>query len=322
MGSLQESRQVLHNIVENIGKVIIGKRHTVEKIVFAMACGGHVLIEDVPGVGKTSLACALARSVDCEFRRIQFTPDILPSDVTGFSIYNKATGKFEFRPGPVMSNFVLADEINRTSPKTQASLLETMEEKCVTVDGRSYHLPQPFMVLATQNPVEYQGTFPLPEAELDRFAICVSLGYPSEEDELRIICGAQVRNNEKLLPVAEADDILLVQRQVSKIHVEREVAMYILAIVTATRNNPEIALGASPRASIMLYRMSQARALYMGREYVMPDDVKALAPCVLEHRLILSREAKISGRKITEIFGGIMKRAQAPSFRHMVPQSG
>ncbi len=221
-----------------------------------------------------------------------------------------------------MSNFVLADEINRTSPKTQASLLETMEEKCVTVDGRSYHLPQPFMVLATQNPVEYQGTFPLPEAELDRFAICVSLGYPSEEDELRIICGAQVRNNEKLLPVAEADDILLVQRQVSKIHVEREVAMYILAIVTATRNNPEIALGASPRASIMLYRMSQARALYMGREYVMPDDVKALAPCVLEHRLILSREAKISGRKITEIFGGIMKRAQAPSFRHMVPQFG
>lgn len=315
MSNLPESRQVLQNVVENIGKVIIGKQQTVERIVLAMACGGHVLIEDVPGVGKTSLACALARSVDCEFRRIQFTPDILPSDVTGFSIYNKETGKFEFRPGPVMSNFVLADEINRTSPKTQASLLEIMEEGSVTVDGVTHRLPQPFMVLATQNPVEYQGTFPLPEAELDRFTIRVSLGYPTENDELRILCGSQESRAAGLLPAATAEDILAVRQDVFQIHVAEETARYLLALVNATRNMKELALGASPRASIMLYRMAQAQALYSGRGYVLPDDVKALAPCVLEHRLILSREARLAGTSTSEVLAEILEKTPVPSLR-------
>ena len=315
MSDLQESRKVLQSVVENIGKVIIGKQQTVERIVLAMACGGHVLIEDVPGVGKTSLACALARSVACEFRRIQFTPDILPSDVTGFSIYNKETGKFEFCPGPVMSNFVLADEINRTSPKTQASLLEIMEEGCVTVDGITHRLPQPFMVLATQNPVEYQGTFPLPEAEIDRFTIRVSLGYPTEDDELRILYGSQESRAAGLSPVVKAEDVLAVRQDVSKVHVAEETARYLLALVNATRNREEIALGASPRASIMLYRMAQAQALYSGRDYVLPDDVKSLAPCVLEHRLILSREARISGGNASDVLAEILEKTPVPSLR-------
>lgn len=315
MGETRESRQVLGSIVENIEKVFIGKRLAVERVVLAMACGGHVLIEDVPGVGKTSLACALARSVDCDFRRIQFTPDILPSDVTGFSVYSKETGKFEFRPGPVISNFVLADEINRTSPKTQASLLEIMEEGCVTVDGRTYRLPQPFMVLATQNPVEYQGTFPLPEAELDRFMIRISIGYPEPDDEMRILYGAQQNTAASLAPVAGANDILAVRKAAAQVHVAKEAARYILAIVGATRHSGEIALGASPRAALMLYRMAQAKALYGGRDFVIPDDIKELAPCVLEHRLILSREARLSGRKTSDILAGILQSTPAPSLR-------
>ena len=315
MNDIRQSRRVLEDIVGNIGRAIVGKQKTVELVVLALASGGHVLIEDIPGVGKTSLACALARSVDCGFKRIQFTPDILPSDITGFSIYNARTGEFEFRPGPVMSNFVLADEINRTSPKTQASLLEIMEEGSVTVDGRSHPLPQPFMVLATQNPIEYQGTYPLPEAEIDRFSIRVSLGYPEPEDELRILYNARLNPAANLSPVATAADVRRVREAAAGVHVSEEVGRYILAIVGATRNSGEFALGASPRASIMLFRMAQALALYSGREYVLPDDVRALAPFVLCHRLLLSREAKISGGKASEIIGRILRETPAPAFK-------
>lgn len=315
MNDMQQARKVLEDIVSNICKAIVGKQKTVELIVLAMASGGHVLIEDIPGVGKTSLACALARSVDCEFKRIQFTPDILPSDITGFSIYNSHTGEFEFRPGPVMSNFVLADEINRTSPKTQASLLEIMEEGSVTVDGKSHPLPQPFMVLATQNPIEYQGTYPLPEAEIDRFSIRVSLGYPEEEDELCILYNAQLNPAANLSPVATADDVLRVKEAVASVHVSEEVGRYILRIAGATRNNSEFTLGTSPRASIMLFRAAQALALYKGRDFAIPDDVKYLAPFVLCHRLLLSREAKVSGRKVSEIVDGILAKTPVPSLK-------
>ncbi len=314
MDELRQAREVLTDVVNNVGKAIIGKKRTVELVVLAMASGGHVLIEDIPGVGKTSLACALARSVDCEFKRIQFTPDILPSDITGFSVYNSGTGEFEYRPGPVMSNFVLADEINRTSPKTQASLLEIMEEGNVTVDGKSHPLPQPFMILATQNPIEYQGTYPLPEAELDRFSIRVSLGYPETEDELRILYHAHLNPAANLSPVASADDVLMVKKAVLSVHVSEEVGRYILAVVEATRGGG-FALGASPRASIMLFQMAQALALYQGRGFVIPDDVKSLAPCVLCHRLLPSRGAKASGRKISEMIDGILASTPAPSLR-------
>mgnify|MGYP000851680311 FL=1 len=315
MDDIRQARKVLTDVVENVGKAIIGKRRTIELVVLAMASGGHVLIEDIPGVGKTSLACALARSVDCEFKRIQFTPDILPSDITGFSIYNSGTGKFEYRPGPVMSNFVLADEINRTSPKTQASLLEIMEEGNVTVDGVSHPLPQPFMILATQNPIEYQGTYPLPEAEIDRFTIRVSLGYPETEDELWILYNSHCNQAANLSAVASAGDVLMVRKKVLSVHVSEEVGRYILAVVGATRTGGEFALGASPRASIMLFQMSQALALYRGREFVIPDDVKFLAPFVLCHRLLPSRGTKASGGKVSEIVNGILASTPAPSLR-------
>ena len=313
MNEVRQARKILADVTENICRAIVGKRRTVELVALAMAGGGHVLIEDIPGVGKTSLACALARSVDCEFKRIQFTPDILPSDITGFSVYNPRTGEFEFRPGPVMSNFVLADEINRTSPKTQASLLEIMEEGRVTVDGRTYALPKPFMVLATQNPIEYLGTYPLPEAEIDRFSIRVSLGYPEPEDELRILGSAQFNPAASLSPVAGADDVLAVQKAAAAVHVSEEVGRYILAIAGATRDSGEFALGASPRASIALYRMAQALALYSERDFVIPDDVKYLAPFVLCHRMLLSREAKFEGKNVRDIIDGILAATPAPS---------
>ncbi len=315
MDEMRQARKVLTDVVNNVGKAIIGKKRAVELVVLAMASGGHVLIEDIPGVGKTSLACALAKSVDCGFKRIQFTPDILPSDITGFSIYNSGTRQFEYRPGPVMSNFVLADEINRTSPKTQASLLEIMEEGNVTVDGKSHRLPQPFMILATQNPIEYQGTYPLPEAELDRFSVRVSLGYPDTEDELRILYNAHFNLASNLTPVASAEDVIAAKRAVQSVHVSEEVGRYILAIVSATRSNGDIALGASPRASIMLFKMSQSLALYHGRSFVVPDDVKYLAPFVLCHRLVLSRGAKVSGRKASNLIGGILRSIPVPALR-------
>ena len=308
MGNAQD---VLNGIVENIEKVIIGKRKTVELVVEAMASSGHVLIEDIPGVGKTSLVSALARSIDCGFKRIQFTPDTLPSDITGFSVFNPKTGEFEFRPGAIMSNFILADEINRTTPKTQASLLETMEEGQVTVDAKTYKLEQPFMVLATQNPIECLGTYPLPEAQIDRFLIRVSLGYPDLKQEEKIIAMGAAEK-EALGPVAGAGEIAQVKREIAGVFVHEQVKEYIVRIVAATRAHPMVLLGASPRGSISLYNLSRAHAAYRGRNYVIPDDVKYLAPYVLAHRLILTHEAKIAKTPVEQIIDGILAKTPIP----------
>jgi MoxR-like ATPase len=313
MKEVSEAREVLNAVVQNIEKAIIGKRRTAELVVMAMSCGGHVLIEDIPGVGKTSLVSALARSVDCSFRRIQFTPDILPSDVTGFSLYNPKAEDFEFHPGAVMSNFVLADEINRTSPKTQASLLEVMEENQVTVDLHTYTPPQPFMVLATQNPTEYLGTYPLPESEIDRFIIKVSLGYPEPEEEIQILNVSQKGAASNLSPVATGEDILNIREITSKIYVDESVRKYIIDIVGSTRSHIDLALGASPRGSISLFRMAQSRAVYCGRDFVLPDDIKFLAPFVLGHRLVLSKRARIEAKSAQDIMTNIIKAVRAPS---------
>ena len=280
---MTEERQTLQRIVENVEQSVIGKRRAVELTVAALACGGHVLFEDVPGVGKTSLAAALAQSVDGSFSRIQFTPDILPSDITGFSVYNPKEGRFDFRPGPVFSHFVLADEINRTSPKTQASLLEIMEEGQATVDAHTYPLPAPFMVLATQNPVEYLGTYPLPEAQIDRFLIRVTLGYPAYEEEVRILAGgrAPVR-----APVATCEDVLRARKAAEQVRTDESILRYIVSIVAATRQSGAAALGASPRGSLSLLRLSRAWALLHGRDFVTPDDVRTLCMPVLAHRVV------------------------------------
>ncbi|HEX2938167.1 MAG TPA: MoxR family ATPase [Ruminiclostridium sp.] len=314
MSDFDHAAKVLEDITANIEKSILGKRNTIELVVQAMACSGHVLIEDIPGVGKTSLVSALARSVDCSFKRIQFTPDILPSDVTGFSLFNPKTGDFEYRPGAVMSNFVLADEINRTSPKTQSSLLEVMEENQVTVDLNTYIPPQPFMVLATQNPAEYLGTYPLPESQIDRFIVKLSLGYPSPEEEAQIL-GNSHTDVMQLSPVTDADGVIEAKTAAQNIYVENCIRKYIVDIVNATRRSSQTALGASPRGSIALFKMSQARAMYNGREYVLPDDVKFLAPYVLGHRLVLARDAKLSGKKTEDIIAEILDTVKAPSFR-------
>lgn len=283
----------VEKIIENIEKVIIGKREAVELVIIALLAEGHVLIEDVPGVGKTSLVKALAKSINASFRRIQFTPDLVPSDVVGVTVYNQQKREFEFKPGPIMSNIVLADEINRTSPKTQSSLLEAMEEKQITVDGVTYPLPKPFMVLATQNPIEYEGTFKLPEAQLDRFMIKIEIGYPSEAEELEILANFEEKNPlEELKPVVNAEEVIKMQEEVKKVYVEDIVRNYIVNLVSSTRKSKAIRLGASPRATLNLMRSAQARAYCQGRDYVLPDDVKALAVPVLSHRIVLRNEEK------------------------------
>ncbi|HWS41537.1 MAG TPA: MoxR family ATPase [Pseudoflavonifractor sp.] len=302
---MQYSRQ-LHTIVEAIGEAIIGKEPMVKLVVLSLVSGGHVLIEDVPGVGKTGLVSALSRAVSCRFKRVQFTPDIMPSDITGFSVYNQKTGEFEFRPGAAMSNFVLADEINRASAKAQASLLEVMEERQVTIDGHTHRLPEPFMVLATQNPVDNLGTYPLPEAQIDRFQIKISLGYPCYEEELRIITMTEAEKA-GVPTAATGEDILAIREALEQVRADPSLVQYIADIVTATRSHPAVLLGASPRGGIALYRMSRALALYEGRDYILPDDVKTLAPHVLSHRLMLRPEAKIDkvapGGILREILG-------------------
>jgi MoxR-like ATPase len=289
---------VAERLIENVSRVIIGKRNEIRLTVIGLLCQGHVLLEDVPGVGKTMLAKALARSLGCTFSRIQFTPDMLPSDVTGVSIFNQQTREFEFRAGPIFAQVVLADEINRATPKTQAALLEAMEERQVTVDGVTYQVEQPFIVLATQNPIEYEGTFPLPEAQLDRFLLRLRLGYPTPQEEMAMLDAQQLRHPLTTIgQVVSAEELLNAQKLVRNIAVNDDVKRYIIEIVTATRHHPDIYLGASPRGALALYRTAQARAAIAGRDHVIPDDVKALAEATLAHRVIVGPTARL--REVT-----------------------
>ena len=308
-----ENNIVLQNIISNVEKVMVGKRGTIEKIIICLISGGHVLIEDVPGVGKTVLVHSIAKSINCDFKRIQFTPDLLPSDITGVSIYNQKTGEFEFKKGPIMGQIILADEINRTSPKTQASLLEAMEEHQITVDGITYKLKEPFMVLATQNPMEYEGTFPLPEAQLDRFMMKVNIGYPDETSELNMLKRfKEINPLTELKPVANTEDIIRIKNEVKSVMVNSEVEMYILSIVRSTRENDKILLGASPRASLNLYRASQGRAILKGRDFVTPDDVKYVSKPVLSHRIIVKPEYRLKGLSVEDVINEILKSIKVP----------
>jgi MoxR-like ATPase len=291
MTTIQETGE---KVAANVERVIIGKRQEVRLTLVALLCRGHLLIEDVPGTGKTMLAKAVARSLGCSFRRIQFTPDLLPSDVTGLSIYNQKTQEFEFRPGPIMAQVVLADEINRATPKTQSSLLECMEEHQATIDGTTYLMPEPFLVIATQNPIEYEGTFALPEAQLDRFMLRIRLGYPSPADEQRVLDQQKLTHPlDDLKEVLAVDELRTLQAAVREVYVDPSVADYIVRIVNATRTHPDVYLGASPRGSLALYRTGQALAALTGRDYVIPDDIKALAEAALAHRLIIKTSSSM-----------------------------
>jgi MoxR-like ATPase len=300
--------ELTRKMVENVERVIVGKRPAIELLLVALLCRGHVLIEDVPGVGKTMLARALALSLGGTFRRLQCTPDLLPNDVTGVSVYNQKTAEFEFRAGPVFVNVLLADELNRATPRTQSALLECMGEQQVTVDGVTRALPQPFLVLATQNPIEYEGTFPLPEAQLDRFFMRVRLGYPSFEEERRIVLNLRRRHPiESLQQVVDARQVVEMEARVWEVHVDATVQDYILRLIQATRTHPDLALGASPRGTLGLFKAAQAFAAIRGRDYVLPDDVKHLAPAVLEHRLIVSPESSLRGRTTQWVIEGILR---------------
>ncbi len=300
-------------VIENVERVIVGKRATVELAVVGLLSQGHLLIEDVPGVGKTMLARSLARSLGCSFGRIQFTPDMLPSDITGVSIFNQATRQFEFRPGPVMSQILLTDEINRATPKTQAALLEVMEERQVTVDGVTHPLPLPFMVLATQNPVEYEGTFPLPEAQLDRFLLRIRLGYPDPESEITVLERQQFRHPvEDLQPVVSVEEVRAAQEAVKSVYVSKAVKQYIVELVNQTRRHPDVYLGASPRGSLTLYRTGQALAVMRGRDFVLPDDIKALALPALAHRVIVSPRARLREMTAENIVQSVLEELPVP----------
>jgi MoxR-like ATPase len=300
-------------VVTNIEKVIVGKRATVEQSIISLLCQGHLLIEDVPGVGKTMLARSMARSLGCSFSRIQFTPDMLPSDVTGVSIYNQVTREFEFRPGPVMAQIVLSDEINRATPKTQAALLEAMEERQVTVDGVTHTLPKPFMVLATQNPIEYEGTFPLPEAQLDRFLLRVRLGYPSLEDEVQVLERQQYRHPlEELEQMVSSEELASMQEAVKGVYIAPSVKRYIVTLARETRDHAEVYLGASPRGSLALFRTSQALAAMRGRDYVLPDDVKSLVVPTFAHRIILGPAARLRDLDAEQIVKEILEKVPVP----------
>jgi MoxR-like ATPase len=300
-------------LTDNLRLVIVGKDQALELIIVGLLCQGHILIEDVPGVGKTVLARSLARSLGVSFSRIQFTPDMLPSDVTGVSIFNQQSRDFEFREGPIMAQIVLADEINRATPKTQSALLEAMEERQVTVDGITHMLPSPFMVLGTQNPIEYEGTFPLPEAQLDRFMLRVHLGYPALDDEVKILGDQQYQHPiNSLVSVVTLEDLQRMQEAVRKVYVSPAVKRYMVELTRATRENPDVYLGASPRGSLGLFRTGQARAAIQGRDYVLPDDVKALAPFVLSHRIVTNPAARLKNLTSAQIVKEIMLNLSVP----------
>ena len=303
-------------MVANVEKVIIGKRAEVKSTLIALLCEGHLLIEDVPGVGKTMLARAMARSIGCTFKRIQFTPDMLPSDVTGVSVFNQRDREFEFRPGPIMAQIVLADEINRATPKTQAALLEAMEERQVTVDGITHLLQRPFLVLATQNPIEYEGTFPLPEAQVDRFMMRISLGYPTQADEIAILNSQQTHHPiEDIEQVISAEELIAAQQAVKEVYMDDLIKEYIVLLSNATRKHPDVYLGASPRGSLALYKTTRARAAIESRNYVIPDDVKALADATLSHRLIISPSARIKNVDARAIVGEVLDSVPVPGTR-------
>lgn len=313
---MSESSVLMRQIVDNIGKVLVGKESAARLMVLALAASGHVLIEDVPGIGKTTLAFAMAKSVNLSFNRIQFTPDILPSDITGFSVFNPKTGEFDFRKGNIMSHVILADEINRTSPKTQASMLEVMEERQVTVDGKTYRVPDPFMVIATQNPVEYMGTYPLPEAQLDRFLMKISMGYPERSDEVGILYRFQEQNPLAALePVADSAQLSALKAGIRGIRVDQSLAGYVVDLIGATRNHEHVLLGCSPRASLSLFRAAQAAACYEGRDYVVPEDIRDLAVPVLSHRVILRQEARIKRVTAEQVIAEIVSHRKIPVTR-------
>jgi MoxR-like ATPase len=303
--------QFTERVIRNVETVIVGKRQQIEWLMVALLCQGHVLIEDVPGTGKTMLARAIAASMGILFKRLQCTPDLLPNDITGVSVFDQKTNEFEFRPGPVFVNILLADEINRATPRTQAALLEAMQERQVTMDGVTRPLPAPFLVLATQNPIEYEGTFPLPEAQLDRFLIRLSLGYPETSDEIQILRNLRKRHPiETIGQVVDGTELLNLHDAVTDVHVDESLERYILDIVQSTRSHRDVALGASPRGSLALYKTSQALAALRGRDYVIPDDIKALVPLTLAHRLIIKPESQLRGRTAEGILGEILEQTE------------
>lgn len=306
-------QSVAERIIDNVSQVIIGKRNEIRLTVLGLLCQGHILIEDVPGVGKTMMARALARSIGASFSRIQFTPDMLPSDVTGVSVFNQQTREFEFRPGPIMSQIVLTDEINRATPKTQAALLEAMEERQITVDGHTYALEEPFLVIATQNPIEYEGTFPLPEAQLDRFMLRIRLGYPSPQEEIAMLDSQQYQHPLiGLTQVVSVEELLAAQRAVRDVYLNHDIKSYIVNLVTMTRQHPDVYLGASPRGALALYRAAQARAAVIGRDYVIPDDIKALAEPTLAHRIIVGPNARIKNISASSIVHSLLAVVPVP----------
>ncbi len=308
-----EIKDVADRVRENVQRVIVGRDEVVDLALVALLAEGHILVEDVPGTGKTTLAKAIARSVGCAFSRIQFTPDLMPSDVTGIHYYNQKSGEFEFRPGPIIANIVLADEINRATPRAQSALLEAMEERQVTIDGDTMPLPAPFMVLATQNPIELEGTFPLPEAQLDRFMMRVRIGYPTEGEEEEILLRFEDESPlETLEAVVSAEELMSLRPLVPRVHFEPSVRRYLIALIQATRQHPALELGASPRASLALYRGARALAALRGRDYVLPDDVKFLAPFMLPHRLILSSQTRLRGRDTASVLEEVLAEVPVP----------
>jgi MoxR-like ATPase len=313
---MKDVQQCAEKIVDNVEKVIFGKRDSVELTVIGLLCQGHLLIEDVPGVGKTMLARSLACSIGCQFSRIQFTPDMLPSDVTGVSVFNQKNREFEFRPGPIMAQIVLSDEINRATPKTQAALLEAMAERQVTVDGVTYPMTKPFLVMATQNPIEYEGTFPLPEAQLDRFLLRINLGYPEKDQEIDILDSQQYEHPiDALDQVVDEKELLAAQESLKEVYVDQLIKQYIVEIVSQTRRHPEVYLGASPRGSLTLYRAAQAYAALRGRDYVIPDEIKALVPFALAHRMIVSPAARIKDVSSEAVLADILASVPVPGAR-------